>query len=97
MFHSSWPPMKLFKPVNHAAVQQLVNDIADIWQLWCQRKYPTYLLLALCFNLVIASTAFAATGESLSRSQSYALGILAIATLTLSMYLFVVMFQPERF
>jgi K+-transporting ATPase KdpF subunit len=75
----------------------IAENLVTIWQLWCRRKYPTYLLLALCFNLVFAATAFAATGDAYSRPQIYALGLLGIATLALSIYLFLVMFQPERF
>jgi K+-transporting ATPase KdpF subunit len=75
----------------------IFEDLAIIWQAWSRRKYPTYLFLALCFNLVLASTVFAATGDTISRPQIYALGILGLGTLALSAYLFVVMFQPERF
>ncbi|MFM7529935.1 MAG: K(+)-transporting ATPase subunit F [Nodosilinea sp.] len=38
-----------------------------------------------------------ATGPQLLRTQAYALGILGLVTILLSGYLFVVMFQPERF
>ena len=73
------------------------ENLVTIWQVWCRRKYPTYLFLALCFNLVLASTVLAATGDTYSRPQIYALGILGIGTVCLSIYLFVVMFEPERF
>ena len=72
-------------------------DIAQLWQAWIRRKYPTYIFFALCFNVIIASAAFAATGDTFSRPQIYALGILGLGTVALSAYLFVVMFQPERF
>jgi K+-transporting ATPase KdpF subunit len=75
----------------------IFENLALIWQAWGRRKYPTYLFLALCFNLVLAATVFAATGDAFSRPQIYALGILGIGTVSLSVYLFVVMFQPERF
>lgn len=39
----------------------------------------------------------AATGDTFSRPQIYALGILGMGTVSLSIYLFMVMFQPERF
>lgn len=65
--------------------------------LLSKRNYPTYLFLALCFNAIVASTAFAATGDSFSRPQIYALSMLALVAAALSGYLFVVMFQPERF
>jgi K+-transporting ATPase KdpF subunit len=73
------------------------TDIAQLWQSWSRRKYPTYIFLALCLNVVLASAAFAATGDTFSRPQIYALGILGLCTVALSAYLFVVMFQPERF
>ncbi len=73
------------------------ENLATIWQAWSRRKYPTYLFLGLCFNLAIVSAAFATTGDAFSRPQIYALGLLGIGTIALSIYLFVVMFQPERF
>jgi K+-transporting ATPase KdpF subunit len=73
------------------------EDIAILWQTWNRRKYPTYIFLALCLNVILASAAFAATGDTFSRPQIYALGILGLGTVALSAYLFVVMFQPERF
>jgi K+-transporting ATPase KdpF subunit len=75
----------------------IFEDLAPLWQAWNRRKYPTYIFLALCFNVILASTAFAATGDTFSRPQIYALGILGLGTVALSGYLFVVMFQPERF
>jgi K+-transporting ATPase KdpF subunit len=72
-------------------------DLTALWNSWSRRKYPTYIFLALCFNVILASAAFAATGDTFSRPQIYALGILGLGTVALSAYLFVVMFQPERF
>ena len=40
---------------------------------------------------------YAATGETLSRPQSWALGLLGLVVLSLSIYLFFVMFVPEKF
>jgi hypothetical protein len=40
---------------------------------------------------------YAATSEQFSRSQAWALGLLGVGVLSLSTYLFVVMFQPEKF
>ncbi|MGL5082069.1 MAG: K(+)-transporting ATPase subunit F [Microcoleaceae cyanobacterium] len=55
------------------------------------------LFFSLCFNLVIAPVIYAATGEDLTRKAAYALGILLLVVVALSVYLFVVIFQPERF
>ena len=75
----------------------IAEQVTDLWDLWCQRKYPTYLLLLLIFNLILAPAVQASTGLVLTRPQAYALTLLGLATLILSVYLFVVMFQPERF
>jgi K+-transporting ATPase KdpF subunit len=75
----------------------IFEDLTNIWQACHKRKYPTYLFLALCFNVAIASTAFAATGDTFSRPQIYALTALSLVAVVLSLYLFAVMFQPERF
>jgi F subunit of K+-transporting ATPase (Potass_KdpF) len=75
----------------------LLDAVTILWQVWRSRKYPTYIFLALCFNLILAPLVLAATGNTFSTSQAYALGILGIGTIVLSIYLFAVMFQPERF
>lgn len=71
--------------------------VTTLWQVWRSRKYPTYVFLALCFNLILAPLVLAAARNTFSTSQAYALGILGIGTAALSIYLFMVMFQPERF
>jgi K+-transporting ATPase KdpF subunit len=62
-----------------------------------QKKIPRSLFLVLCFNLILAPAVQAATANEFSRTQAYALGILGLLALAYSIYLFVVMFQPERF
>jgi F subunit of K+-transporting ATPase (Potass_KdpF) len=62
-----------------------------------KQKLPIYVLLATALNLVLAPLVYAATDGALSRSQSWALGLLGVATVALSIYLFFVMFVPERF
>jgi K+-transporting ATPase KdpF subunit len=88
--------MKLNRALSGFSSSSL-DVVTTLWQVWRSRKYPTYLLLALCFNLILAPLVLAATGNTFSTSQAYALGILGIGTVVLSIYLFVVMFQPERF
>ncbi|HTL88152.1 MAG TPA: potassium-transporting ATPase subunit F [Leptolyngbya sp.] len=76
----------------------LASLLEDVTKLWSHRyRVPRSLFLMLCLNLVIAPVVQAATGNELARPQAYALGLLGIATIALSIYLFVVMFQPERF
>ncbi|MBA3921766.1 MAG: K(+)-transporting ATPase subunit F [Nostocaceae cyanobacterium] len=62
-----------------------------------KRPLPLRLFLALCFNLILAPTVLAATDGAISRVNAYALGILALVTVALAIYLFAVMLQPERF
>jgi K+-transporting ATPase KdpF subunit len=78
-------------------VTELAENVADIWATWRKQKLPLYLFIGLCLNLIIAPAVQATAGETFSRNQSYTLGLLGLATVVLSIYLFVVMFQPERF
>lgn len=65
------------------------------------RSYPqklaVYFLIILGLNLILSPLVQASTGGILSRGQSYALGLLGLVTVSLFVYLFVVIFQPERF
>jgi hypothetical protein len=51
----------------------------------------------LCFNGLVAPIVYAASGSVLARHQAWALGALGLGCLALSLYLFVVMFAPEKF
>ena len=55
------------------------------------------LLVSLILNLFLAQILYAATPEAISRAASYAITLLGLATFGVSMYLFVVIFQPEKF
>jgi K+-transporting ATPase KdpF subunit len=79
------------------AASQVLEEITEIWCQWRRQKLPLYLFLAMCFNLVVAPLVYGATGEQLSSSQSWGLGLLGLVTLGLSIYLFFVMFVPEKF
>ncbi len=72
-----------------------INFLAEIE--WRRQKMPLYAFLLLCLNLVIAPAVYAAATGVLERRQAYALGLLGLLTLGLIVYLFVVVFQPERF
>jgi len=48
-------------------------------------------------NLIFSPLVYASTNQVMSRSQSYALGLLGLVTISLFIYLFVVIFQPEKF
>jgi K+-transporting ATPase KdpF subunit len=87
--------MKRFNPSKFSPFP--LEEIQQIRGQLYQKKVPRYLFLLLCLNLIIAPAMQAATGNEVSRNQAYALGILGIVTVAFSIYLFVVMFQPERF
>ncbi|MDZ8187087.1 MAG: potassium-transporting ATPase subunit F [Nostoc sp. ChiSLP02] len=78
-------------------LSQVFAAINEIWLQWRKQKLPLYLFLAMCFNLVVAPVVYAATGEQFSHFQAWALGLLGLVTLSLSTYLFFVMFVPEKF
>ena len=93
--------MKRFQVQPPAVTTQISTQIAEgmteIWSEWRRQKLPLYLFLGLCFNLVLAPAVFAATGGEMSRSQSYWLAALGLVTIALAVYLFFVMFVPEKF
>ena len=75
----------------------VLETAADIWAEGRRQQLPLYLFLGLCFNLVLAPAVFAATGGDLSKVQAYWLAGLGLVTVSLSIYLFFVMFVPEKF
>ncbi|MBE9007294.1 potassium-transporting ATPase subunit F [Fortiea sp. LEGE XX443] len=60
-------------------------------------EIPLSLFLLLCFNAILAPAVQALTPGELPRTTSYAIGLLALATFGVCVYLFVVIFQPEKF
>jgi K+-transporting ATPase KdpF subunit len=60
------------------------------------KKYR-HILLATLLNLALAPIVQAATNNTITRQQSFTLGLLILGTIALSIYLFVVIFQPEKF
>ncbi|MBD2074307.1 potassium-transporting ATPase subunit F [Phormidium sp. FACHB-592] len=76
---------------------ETLREISELWSAWRRQKLPLYLFLALSFNLVVAPVVYAASSSECSRTQAWSLGLLGLGTLTLSIYLFFVMFAPEKF
>ena len=62
-----------------------------------QRDFSVSVFLLLIFNLVLSPVVQASVGGTLSRGQSYALTLLGLVTFGLFVYLFMVIFQPEKF
>jgi F subunit of K+-transporting ATPase (Potass_KdpF) len=75
----------------------VLEEIIEIWSACRHKKLPLYIFLGMCFNLVVAPVVYAATGGQFSHTQAWALGLLGIVVLSLSIYLFFVMFIPEKF
>jgi K+-transporting ATPase KdpF subunit len=85
------------KSLSHVSSDFPIEDLSGLWQLAIKKKYPKYLFLTLCFNLIVAPAVYATNADNFTRTQAYALGLLGIVTVAFSIYLFVVMFQPEKF
>ena len=64
-------------------------------------KYFTYLSVylfsILLINIIISPLVYASTNQILSKGQSYGLSLLGLITISLFIYLFIVIFQPEKF
>jgi K+-transporting ATPase KdpF subunit len=79
------------------SAESLLESVADVWATGRRKKLPLVLFFVLCFNALFAPAVFAATGGDLSKVQAWAIALLGITVIALAGYLFVVMFQPERF
>ncbi len=75
----------------------VVEDLLSIATKLSSRKLTRYVLWSSAINLVLAPVVYAAAGGTISREQSYALSLLGVVTIALSIYLFAVIFQPEKF
>ena len=64
---------------------------------WRRQRIPIAIFVVLCINLLLAPIVYAAADGGLERRYAYAIALLGLVTLGLVVYLFVVVFQPERF
>lgn len=62
-----------------------------------RNRVPVNIFLLMCFNLLLMPAVQAATPGDSPRWQVYTISLLGLATASLCVYLFVVIFQPERF
>lgn len=62
-----------------------------------RHRIPVTIFLIMCFNVLLAPVVAAATPGELSHWKVYTISLLGLVTITLSIYLFVVIFQPEKF
>lgn len=75
----------------------VVEAISFVFWEWRRQKLPMAIFVGLCLNLIIAPVVYAAADGTLERRSAWAISILGLVTLALTVYLFVVVFQPERF
>lgn len=62
-----------------------------------RNRVPLNIFLLMCFNVLLAPGVAAATPGESPRWQVYTISLLGLATVSLCVYLFVVIFQPEKF
>jgi len=77
-------------------LMDLVQAIAYIWSQWLKQKLPLIIFTILCLNLVLAPVVHA-VDNTLQIRFTWAYGVLGALVLGLIIYLFIVIFQPERF
>lgn len=76
---------------------KLSDGVELLQEQWKRNPFPFRLFLMMCLNLVVAPAVYASAGQSIERTQAWAIGILALVIVGLAIYLFAVILQPERF
>ncbi|WP_414756314.1 K(+)-transporting ATPase subunit F [Anabaena sp. CCY 9910] len=80
-----------------AITADFTEAIAYIWSRSPKQKLTRAIALILCCHLIINPRVYAATSITLNQNSGWAFGILGAVIAGLVIYLFVVIFQPERF
>lgn len=77
----------------------IITEISDYLQSRDRRRWKPAagIFFALCLNLLLATTVYGATSGTIEKGSAYAIAFLILLTLALSIYLFAVILQPERF
>lgn len=89
--------MKRVNLLNWGSQLNLIEGVSFVWFEWHRQQLPLAIFLLLCLNLVIAPAVYAASSGTLERRSAWAIGILGLVTLGLVIYLFDVVFRPERY
>jgi K+-transporting ATPase KdpF subunit len=89
--------MKLSSQNKFSFPQNIIETIKNIGDRFLKNPLAIVLFLTISLNLIIAPVVMAASGAEITRNTAYAIGILYCVTIALSIYLFTVIFQPERF
>jgi K+-transporting ATPase KdpF subunit len=77
----------------------LPQDVLEILVFISAKRHriPLSIFLILCFNVLLAPVVAAATPREVSHWHIYTISLLGLVTVSLCVYLFVVIFQPEKF
>lgn len=89
--------MKLDKINKFLLDRNVIETMQDIGDRFIKNLVAKVLFLTMSLNLVISPAVMAASGNEITRNTAYAIAILYGVTIALSIYLFTVIFQPERF
>lgn len=73
------------------------QTISFVWTKLPKQQLILSTLIVLGFTLAFAPVVYAASDVSLESRTTWAIGILGLVTILLVIYLFVVVFKPERF
>lgn len=89
--------MKRIKVIGGILPVEVAQGITFVWSQWRREQLPLAIFLVLCLNLAIAPVVYAAADGQLERRSAWAIGILGLVTLGIVVYLFDVIFRPERY
>lgn len=89
--------MKSNKSNEHFLTNNVIETIQNIGDRFTKNPMAKVLFLTMSLNLFIAPAVMAASGNEITRNTAYAIALLYCVTIALSIYLFTVIFQPERF
>jgi K+-transporting ATPase KdpF subunit len=80
-------------------MNNIAFNFSDVVTILASKRHriPVSVFFLLCFNTLLAPAVQAATPAGIPHWQSYTMALLGLVTVCLSVYLFVVIFQPERF
>jgi K+-transporting ATPase KdpF subunit len=89
--------MKKIDLKQELTLAEIADSILSVTSDWRRVKPAVVIFFGLCLNLVLASTVYGVTTGAIEKSTAYAIAFLILLTLALSIYLFAVILQPERF
>ena len=89
--------LNFLKSIKIRRQNQILEKLAEIFDSLRRNKIPLYLFLVLNLNVLLAPAVFAVTDGAFTHGQSYATAMLILLTVALGIYLFFVMFFPEKF